>query len=188
VETPDDEVRPYADVPPAAEVPDDEVVVTDLSYDSRPRLVPAIAAGLGVALLGVALFAVVYVVAKREYPGVAVVIGFAVGWVMRAVARRSTVLVRVLAAVITAVAVIAGTVAGQIAYTAKEFHLKFLRLVGDIAPDTFTILRNRTGIQLAIYASAVVIAVLAAWPSKPKPAPATVVRDDDEREPDPDGA
>jgi hypothetical protein len=149
-----DDAAPY--VPPAAPAP------------GAGKVVLGVLAALLVAALGVALWAFVYAQMEREYVGVAVVIGLAVGWVIRVVSGRSTLPVRIVAVVVTAVACVAGTLFGDAAYTAKQFKADFFTVLGDIAPDTFDTLSKRPVLSFVIFAAGMVLAFLSAGPQKPK--------------------
>ncbi len=132
------------------------------------RLVLAILASIALAAGGVALWAGVYAIREREYIGIAVLIGLLVGYVMRAVSGRTTIVVRLIAGLVTAIACVCGTVVGEAAYVAAKYDSKFWKLLGDIEPKWWSILRHRNALTFAVYAAAVVIAFLAAGPQKPK--------------------
>lgn len=129
----------------------------------------AILAALGAAALGIALWSVIFVAAEREYVGVSVVIGLTVGWLVRVVSRRSNLVARVVAVVITAIACVLGTVVAEVAYTSSQFEFGFLKLLGDVLPNTFELLSDRPGMTLVIFAAALVLAFLSAGPQKEKP-------------------
>jgi hypothetical protein len=153
------------------EAPDDEPVAA-APVSGGKRWLLALLAGLGVALVGVVLWGVLYAVAKREFVGTSVVVGLVIGYVVREVSRRSDLPARLLAVLVTALACVGGTVVGEAAYTAAHFKIGFWRVFGDLRPQTWELLQKRTNLQLAIYAVALVIAFLAAGPAKPKPAAA----------------
>jgi hypothetical protein len=143
----------------------------------------ALLAGIGVAILGIALWAVLHVLLEREIVGVSVVTAFAVGFVMRELARRSTIGLRVAAALITAVVCVAGHLVSTVAYTASQFDVGFVALLKDAAPDWLSLLTEGDGhtVRLLIFAAAVVVAFLAAGPKpEPKGKPAPVRTDDGE--------
>ena len=170
--TTSDDERGYADEPAIEETTHVEATGLDAAtVDAEPgaRWPLAILAALAAAAVGVVAWAYIYTTAEREYVGVSVVIGLTVGWLIRVISRRSTLPARILAVVITALACVAGTVTGEVAYTAKTFQADFWRLLGDVLPDTFTLLRDRPGLTYVIFAAALVLAFLSAGPQKEKP-------------------
>lgn len=128
----------------------------------------AILAALAAAVVGVAVWALIYANLEREYVGVSVVIGLTVGWLIRTVSRRSNLVARVVAVVITAIACVAGTVVGEVAYTSKVYKFEFVKLLKDVAPDTFKLLGDRPALTFGIFAAALVLAFMSAGPQKPK--------------------
>lgn len=169
-----DDQQPYG-----SEFGGEPLAAPEAPAERRGNVPLAILAGLAVAALGVALWTVLYVFAGREIVGVSVLTGFAVGYVMREVSRRSTVPVRVGAAIITAIVCLVGNVVARVAYTAAEFDFSFWTLLEDVAPDTFKLLFERDALTLAIFAAAVVVAYMAAGPKQaPKQKAADPVRDE----------
>lgn len=132
------------------------------------RVLLGILAAVLVAIAGVAAWALIYAQAEREYVGVAVVIGLAVGWVLRVVSGRTDLWLRFVAVLITAVSCVAGTVTGEVAYTAKVYRADFWQLLGDIAPDWFEVMRRRPALSFAIFLAGLVLAYLSASPQKEK--------------------
>jgi hypothetical protein len=132
------------------------------------RLALGILAGVLVALLGIAVWAIVYAKAEREFVGVSVVTGLAIGWTIRTVSRRSTMLVRIVAVLLTAAVCVGGTLAGEVAFTSKTYHMGFWKLLGDVAPDTYDLLSKRPVLTFGVFVAALVLAYLAAAPQKPK--------------------
>lgn len=177
--TSDDDPRLAGDEQPLAETTHADPLSGDPLYteplapvDAEPpkaRWPLAILAGLGTGLLGVVLWAFVFMQFDREYVGVAVIIGLVVGWVIRTVSRRSTVAARVAAVLITAVTCVLGTVIGEVAYTAKFYDADFGKLLGDVLPDTFNVVKDRPAVTLGIFVVALVLAWLSAGPQKEKP-------------------
>jgi hypothetical protein len=138
----------------------------------RTRLPLGILAGLGVALAGVAAWSLLYALAGRDYVGISVVFGLLIGYVVREVSRRTDLLPRVAAAVLAAALCVVGSTAALAANTAHEFHQPFTRILGDLLPHTFEILKDRNVLTFAIFAAAVVVAFVSAAEPKPKKAKA----------------
>jgi hypothetical protein len=134
----------------------------------RSRLVLGTLAGLGVVLVGIVVWSLLYAYLKRDYVGVSVVFALGIGYVVREVSRRSDLTPRVVSALLAVVLCVFGSVVAQIANTAREFHASFWDLLTDLLPDTFTIVSKRTALTYVIFAAAVVVAFLSAGPSKPK--------------------
>ncbi len=158
------------DVP---EEPGDGVLAAEEPLAAKRGNVPlAILASLAIAAIGVALWGVLAAKTLREYVGISVVVGLIVGYVMRELTRRSTIGVRLIASVITALTCVAGSVVGEVAYLTSDAGAPFWRHLRDnIEPDAvWASLERRNGIQLAVFAAAVVIAFAAAGPKK-EPAP-----------------
>jgi hypothetical protein len=147
---------------------------------ARPgNLLLGIVGALAVSALGVVLWGILYATVKREFVGLAVLIGLLNGYALRELSRRSTILTRILASVVTALACVAGTVVGEVAYTSAKLHAAFWKLLGDVWGDWWTLLRHRTGLQFAIYAAALVIAFLSAGPSQATRSAAAAAAADD---------
>jgi hypothetical protein len=167
-----DDVQPYAEEPaePGMDGGLDPIEPVDpVATPGGKRIVLAILAALVVGAIGVAVWGILYATFKREYVGIAVVIGLLVGYVVREVSGRSTIGVRLLASLLTAVACVAGTVVGETAYTAKVYGLPFWDLIDRATKDTWALLQDRTLLQFGVYAAALVIAFLAAGPKKETP-------------------
>lgn len=149
--------------------------------DGRTGSLPlAILAGILTAAAGVLVWTLLGRFAGREFVGISVVTGLAVGYVLRVVSGRSTIPVRIAAALILAVTCVAGTVTAGRAVLAKTLpeqvpgsHISWWELMRRFDyGQTVSTVRHRGGLTLAIYAAAAVIAFLSAGPQKPKPAPA----------------
>ena len=152
--------------------------VADPLAAPKSRLVLGTLAGLGVVLVGITAWSLLYAFVKRDYVGVSVVFALGIGYVVREVSRRSDLVPRIVSAVLAAILCVFGSVIAQIANTAREFpEASFWDLLVDLLPDTFSIVSHRNALTFVIFAAAVVVAFLSAGPSKPaapkaQPAPA----------------
>lgn len=162
----------YGDPNASADQPAD-LMVDEPPAERRGRgLLLATLAGLAVAVLGIVAWALLYVQVEREFVGVSVVIGFVAGWLIRVVSGRHDLPPRIIAVVITAIACVVGTVVAEVAFTASEYGASFTQLLGDVLPETFTILSKRPLLTLAVFVAALVLAFLSAGPqSKDKTSP-----------------
>lgn len=142
-------------------------VVAD-TVEPGARWLPAILASLLAMAAGVALWAFIYQWREREYPGVAVVIALAVGWLMRVVSRRSTMPVRIVAVLLTALGCVAGSVVGHAAYASTQTPESFGTLLGESIENTGNIVTDRPALTYVIFAAALVLAYLSASPQSPK--------------------
>ncbi|MDQ1711603.1 MAG: hypothetical protein QOE45_1053 [Frankiaceae bacterium] len=148
----------------------DEGVAPDGTGGPRGNLALGILAGIGAAVAGVLVWAGVTLSSGREFVGISVLTGLAVGYLMRRVSGRTGVGTRLGAALITAAACIAGTVMAVVAITSKTYKVGYVDLLRHFMySETFTIVRKRPGLTLVVYAAAVVVAFLSAGPQKPKP-------------------
>lgn len=162
----------YGDPQAAADQPVDLMAAPPLETERRGSLLLATLAGLAVAVVGVVAWALLYVQVEREFVGVSVVIGFVAGWLIRVVSRRHDLPPRVIAVVITAIACVIGTVVAEVAFTASEYGASFTQLLGDVLPETFSIVGKRPPLTLAVFGAALVLAFLSAGPqSKDKKSP-----------------
>lgn len=172
----DDDVQPYADEPTGVPAPATDPTAGDatltgiepepVATERRGSLLLGVLAALGVVVAGTVVWALLYRRFNKEYVGIAVLMGLLIGYVLRGLARRSTIAVRVLAVVVTAVGCAAGSVTGDVAYTTKTFHLPFFSTLWRVRDNWWSIATHRTGLQWGVFAAALVIAFLAAGPTK----------------------
>ena len=143
------------------------------------RLVLGILAALAAAAVVVAGWSYVYVAAGREYLVFAVILGLAVGLVLRTVSGRSSIPVRVLAGVLTVAGCAAGTLSGDAAFNADLYRTGYWEMLTDaILPDWQSRFGARQPVAWAIFAAAAVLAFLVAAPAKPSKKDAAA-RDDE---------
>lgn len=154
-----------------ADETDDDAVLAGEPLAESPgagRLVLGILAAIATAAVAVAAWSYAYVAAEREYLVFAVVLGLAVGYVLRTVSGRGTIPVRVLAGVLTALGCAAGTLSGDAAYNANIYGTGYLEMLTDVVlPDWQGRFGARQPVAWAIFAAAVVLSFLVAAPPKP---------------------
>lgn len=148
------------------------------------RWLLAIAASLLAIVVGAAVWAAVYDWRDQEYVGVSVLIGLAVGWLMRVITKRSDIVVRLVAVLLTALGIVVGTVVAA-AWFASSSPLAtipdFWELLPDVLPDWWDILTHpeREPITYVIFGAALLLAYLSAGPqSSGKKKKGAVAEDD----------
>lgn len=163
---------------------DDDELLDEEGLDEPPakpgvaQFLLGLLLAVGIGAIGVVIWALIYIKAEREYPGVAVFIALAVGYVLRVVSGRATVPVRIAAALVTAVSSLAGLYVGAVAFAVhsanKQSILRGRVKFWTLLKDDFkwepikSILKHHNWVAYVIFAAAVVIAFLAASPPKPK--------------------
>ena len=146
------------------------------------RWLLAIAASLVAIVVGSAVWAGIYDWRDQEYVGVSVVIGLAVGWLMRVVTKRSDLVVRLVAILLTALGIAVGMVVAATWFASSSALPSvpgFWELLPDVIPDWWDILTHpeREPITYIIFGAALLLAYLMAGPQSGKKKAA--VADDD---------
>lgn len=186
-------------VVPADAVPGEGVAPGEGVPDAPPpmaaarsgNVVLAVLAGIATAAAGIVVWTVLCRLMGRPFPGMSVVIGLTVGYVLRVVSRRATVPIRVVAALLTAVAAVVGAITstrGVLAKTIPEqvpgSHVGFGDLMRSFEwSQTFSVIKHQGNVTVVLYAAAVVIAFLSAGPQKPKKAAPAETADTEPAEP-----
>jgi len=132
------------------------------------RLLLATVAALAVAAVGVAAWAGLFLATNKEFPGVTVVFGLLIGYVVSRVSRRGDVVAGIVAALVTAVLCLVGNVAAISAGVVNQYKLSFLDIFKDLLPDAFSLLTDRPALTLLIFAVAVAVAFGSTLSSSPK--------------------
>jgi hypothetical protein len=171
---------------------------TGVAYAADPvaapqsRLVLGTLAGLGVVILAIAAWVVLYLAMDKDYPGITVVAALAIGYVVREVSRRSDLRARLIAAVLALVLCVVGAVAAIAALIVNETpggeEAGFLDSFTKLLPHSFQVINDRyqprPWLTWLIFGAAVVVAFFSAAPAKAKqakaaPAPAEPVSGDE---------
>lgn len=150
----------------------------DMTVDAEPpapktRMVLGTLAGLGVALVGVGVWALLYRQLDKDFPGVSVVFALIIGYVVREVSRRSDLVPRIVASVLTAVLIVVGSVIALSAWETSDWQerglpVSFQDVLEERFPQAFELLGNQRPLTLVIFGAAVVVAFLSAAPPRPK--------------------
>lgn len=147
----------------------------------KTRLLLGALAGLGVALLGIVAWVVLYLTTDRDFPGITVVTALLIGYVVREVSRRSDVPARLVSALLAAVMCLVGAVAAISALVVKDTPVGeaagFVETFRGLMPHVFDVVNDRyqprPWLTWLIFGAAVLVAYFSTAPAKPKKGAAT---------------
>jgi len=124
---------------------------------TQPRLVPAIFAGAGAALIGAVIWAVVTVTTKYQIGFMAIGVGYIVGYAVRTIGRGSAVQFGVAGAVLALVGCVLGNVLSTCGFISIQESVGIWEVLGRLNPAMIVdlIVSTFDGMDLLFYGIAV---------------------------------